>query len=128
MDPTICTAVARRQLLMFGYKGVVRVAEPHLYGRLADGREALSAWMRPGWSRTSPEGGWRLFHADALERVQGLPELFGAPRPDFNPEDPHFAEVFCRLAPPDAGAPGEAPGDAPPTPEPAAPAPRRPGA
>ena len=123
MDPTICAAVARRQLLMFGYKGVVRVAEPHLYGRLADGREALSAWMRPGWSRTSPEGGWRLFHADALERVQGLPELFGGPRPDFNPEDPHFAEVFCRLAPPDA----DAPADAPPTPEPAAPAPRRPG-
>ena len=104
MDPTICTAVSRRQLLMFGYKGVVRVVEPHLYGLLADGREALSAWMRPGWSRTDPEGGWRLFHADALERVQTLPELFGGARPDFNPDDPHFAEVFCRLAAPGAGA------------------------
>ncbi len=104
MDPVICTAVTRRQLLMFGYKGVVRVVEPHLYGLLADGREALSAWMRPGWSRTNPDGGWRLFHADALERVQALPELFGGARPDFNPDDPHFAEVFCRLAAPGAGA------------------------
>ncbi len=112
MDPTICTAVARRQLLMFGYKGTVRVVEPHLYGRLADGREALSAWMRPGWSRTDPAGGWRLFHADALERVQTLPELFGAARPDFNPDDPHFAEVYCRAAravPADDPAPDASP-------------------
>jgi hypothetical protein len=56
----------------------------------------------PGWSRTSPEGGWRLFHADALERVQTLPELFAGPRADFNPGDPHFAEVYCRLEAPAA--------------------------
>ena len=97
MDPVICAAVERCQLLMFGYKGVVRVVEPHLYGRLSDGREALSAWMRPGWSRTSPEGGWRLFHADALERVQGLPELFAGPREGFNPDDPVFVEVYGRV-------------------------------
>ena len=104
MDPVICAAVERCQLLMFGYKGVVRVVEPHLYGRLSDGREALSAWMRPGWSRTSPDGGWRLFHADALERVQGLPELFAGPREGFNPEDPLFAEVFCRVGSAQPGA------------------------
>jgi hypothetical protein len=113
MDPTICTAVARRQLLMFGYKGTVRVVEPHLYGRLTDGREALSAWMRPGWSRTSPDGGWRLFHADALERVQALPELFAGARPDFNPGDPHFPEVYCRLPAPVPPAPPDAPADDP---------------
>jgi hypothetical protein len=66
--------------------------------------------MRPGWSRTNPEGGWRLFHADALERVQTLPELFAGARPDFNPADPHFAEVYCRLAPARSHAPAAAPG------------------
>lgn len=98
VDAVIRRAVARRQLLMFGYQGVVRVVEPHLYGRLSNGREALSAWMRPGWSRTDPQGGWRLYHTDALERVQALPELFAGPRDDFNPDDPHFPEVYARVA------------------------------
>ena len=97
MNPVICRAVAERQLLMFGYKGVVRVVEPHLYGLSTAGHEALSAWMRPGWSRADPEGGWRMFRVDALEQVQMLPEAFAGPRPDFNPDDPHFTEVFCRL-------------------------------
>ena len=60
MDLRICTAIAERRLLMFGYGGMVRVVEPHAYGRSAEGNEILSAWMRPGWSRTNPEGGWRI--------------------------------------------------------------------
>jgi hypothetical protein len=34
--------------------------------------------------------------------VQTLPELFGGARADFNPGDPHFAEVYCRLDAPAA--------------------------
>jgi hypothetical protein len=102
MDPRICDAIARRRLLMFAYGGAVRVAEPHLYGRSTAGHETLSAWMRPGWSRLDPEGGWRMYRVDALENLQVLPESFDAPRPGFNPQDPHFADVFCVL-----GADGE---------------------
>jgi predicted DNA-binding transcriptional regulator YafY len=100
MDLRICHAIAERTLLMFGYAGVVRVVEPHLYGVTTAGHEALSAWMRPGWSRQDPEGGWRMFRLDAVTDLQALPERFDAPRPDFNPDDPHFVEVFCRAAPP----------------------------
>jgi hypothetical protein len=99
MDARICEAIARRHLLIFGYRGAVRVVEPHLYGRTTAGHEALSAWMRPGWSRIDPEGGWRMFFVDALDRVQVLPERFPGPRPDFNPQDAHFVEVFCRVEP-----------------------------
>ena len=98
MDLRICHAIAERRLLMFGYKGAMRVVEPHLYGRTATGRDALSAWMRPGWSRTDPGGEWRLFHVDALEQLQSLPERFEGPRPDFNPGAPHFVEVYCTIA------------------------------
>ena len=98
MDLRICNAIAERQLLMFGYRGVVRVVEPHLYGVTTTGREALSAWMRPGWSRTDPDGQWRMFYVDALEQLQALPERFDAPRADFNPNDRHFSEVFCQAA------------------------------
>lgn len=97
MDIRICNAIAERRLLMLGYKGALRVVEPHLYGLTTAGHEALSAWMRAGWSRVDPEGGWRLFRADAFRDVQLLPERFDAPRPDFNPRDSHFGEVFCHV-------------------------------
>ncbi|HEY0970043.1 MAG TPA: hypothetical protein VGE02_03590 [Gemmatimonadales bacterium] len=103
MDLRICNAIAERRLLMVGYKGVLRVVEPHLHGRTTTGNDALSAWMRPGWSRVDPEGGWRLFHTDALHDMQVLPESFDAPRPDFNPADAHFAEVHCHVTPPASG-------------------------
>lgn len=98
MDVRICQAIAERRLLMLGYKGVLRVVEPHLYGRTTAGREALSAWMRPGWSRADPDGGWRLFHADAFRDLQLLPERFDGARDGFNPADAHFAERFCVVA------------------------------
>ena len=106
MDLRICEAIAGRRLLMLAYKGVLRVVEPHLYGRTTTGREALSAWMRPGWSRADPEGGWRLFHADAFRELQALPERFAGARAGFNPADAHFAEVFCHVARGD-GAPDD---------------------
>jgi hypothetical protein len=99
MDLRLCRAIARRALLMFDYKGTTRVVEPHLYGVTTAGHEALSAWMRPGWSRADPDGGWRMFLADELARLDELPEHFDAPRADFNPRDPHFAEVYCRVEP-----------------------------
>ena len=108
MQLIICQAIAERRLLMFSYGGAVRVVEPHLCGRTTAGHPALSAWMRPGWSRADPEGGWRMFRLDALESVQALPDRFDGPREGFNPDDPHFTEIFCRLdgtaAAPDEGA------------------------
>ena len=102
MDLRICHAIGERALLMFGYKGTVRVAEPHLYGRNTAGHDALSAWMRPGWSRTDPEGGWRMFLVEELEAISVLPDGFAGPRPEYNPHDPHFVEVYCRIPAPDA--------------------------
>ncbi len=106
MDLRLCTAIAERRLVMFGYGGVVRVVEPHLHGRSAAGHELLSAWMRPGWSRTDPEGGWRMFLTEDLTSLSILPEQFEAPRPDYNAADPHFEAVYCQLPPiePAAGA------------------------
>lgn len=105
MDVRICQAIAERRLLMLGYKGVMRVVEPHLYGVTTTGHEALSAWMRSGWSRLDPDGGWRLFHTDAFRDLQVLPEEFHSPRPGFNPGDSHFAEVFCHVAARPAASP-----------------------
>jgi hypothetical protein len=85
VDLRICHAIGERALLMFGYKGTVRVAEPHLYGRNTAGHDALSAWMRPGWSRTDPEGGWRMFLVEELEAISVLPDGFAGPPPRVQP-------------------------------------------
>jgi hypothetical protein len=98
MDLRICQAIADRKLLMFAYGGALRVVEPHLYGVSTAGHEALSAWMRPGWSRADPKGGWRMYRQDGLTALQILPEEFAGPRPGFNPSDAHFREVYCGLA------------------------------
>jgi hypothetical protein len=97
MDTLICAAIARRQLLMFGYGDAIRVVEPHIYGRNTAGHDALSAWLRPGQSRTDPEGGWRMYLVEGLQGLQALPEIFPAPREGYNPDDPHFVEAYCRL-------------------------------
>jgi hypothetical protein len=106
----LCEAIRRRRLLMFEYGDRMRVVEPHLYGVNTAGREALSAWLRPGHSRADPDGGWRMYLVEGMHAVQLLPDAFDAPREGFNPDDPHLPEVFCRLAPPGDDAPA---GDAP---------------
>ncbi|HJU64523.1 MAG TPA: hypothetical protein VJ596_02550 [Gemmatimonadaceae bacterium] len=116
MDVRVCHAIAERQLLMFAYRGAVRIAEPHLYGKTTAGNEAMSAWMRAGWSRSDPLGGWRMFRLDEVTDLSILPERFAGPRADFNPDDPHFTDVFCRVQ---AAARAEA--SAPPEPPPLSP-------
>ena len=97
MRDDLCRAIAERRLVMFAYGGQVRVVEPHLLGRTTAEHDALSAWMRPGWSRTDPDGAWRMFRLDGIAELQLLPETFDVPRPDFNRDDPHFVEAYCRL-------------------------------
>lgn len=109
MHALLCQAIRRRQLLMFGYGDSVRVVEPHMYGVNTAGNQALSAWLRPGYSRSQPEGGWRMFLTEYMREVQTLEDTFVGPRAGFNPRDPHMVEVYCRVhagTAPDAPAPG----------------------
>jgi hypothetical protein len=95
---TICEAIRGRRLLMFAYKDLVRVVEPHVYGLTSEGNELLNGWMRPGYSRTSPEGGWRNWRVDEISHLTLLPDGFDGPRPDYNPHDARMHEVVCSLA------------------------------
>jgi hypothetical protein len=38
-----------------------------------------------------------MYLADDLRSMQSLPEIFMAPREGYNPDDPHFTEVYCRI-------------------------------
>jgi len=106
VNATICEAIRSRRLIMFAYADLIRVVEPHLYGVNSAGHEMLTAWLRPGHSRTDPQGGWRNYRLDDLSRLQRLPEGFDAPRPGFNPNDSRMREVYCALKAGDGGMTG----------------------
>jgi hypothetical protein len=93
----ICEAIKRRRLLMFGYADFVRVVEPHLFGVNSAGHEMLSAWLRPGHSRTDPDGGWRNYLTSEIANLQMLDETFAGPREGFNAADPRMKETYCVL-------------------------------
>jgi hypothetical protein len=105
MRSEICDAIRGRHLLMFGYGDAVRVVEPHIYGVNTAGHEALRAWLRPGQSRTDPDGGWRMFLVDEMRNLQVLDDVFPAPRTGYNPNDRQIPQPFCSL-------PGESRSDA----------------
>jgi hypothetical protein len=97
MNVVICDAIRARRLLRFFYDGYERVVEPHVYGMNAAGREALSAWLVGGWSKSDPEPGWRMYLLGEMRDVAALAEGFEGARPGYNPEDSRMAEVYCRL-------------------------------
>ncbi len=94
----ICRAIEKKRLLMFGYGDVVRVVEPHMFGVNSAGHEMLSAWLRPGHSRSDPDGGWRNYLTAEIVNLQMLDEQFDAAREGFNAADPRMREVFCAVS------------------------------
>jgi hypothetical protein len=105
MNETICGAIRARKLLMFEYADLMRVVEPHLYGVNSAGHDALTAWLRPGHSRTDPRGGWRMYLVRDMHHVQELDERFERPRAGYNPRDERMQRVHCAV---DGRAGGEA--------------------
>ena len=118
----LCDAIAGRRLLLFAYGDRVRLVEPHVYGESAAGHGVVSAWLRPGYSRSTPDGGWRTFRLDGMRDVQAVDETFAAPRPGYHPSGLSLATVWCAVpefgaARPDEGVPVTADvGGAPATP------------
>ncbi len=97
MNLLVCDAIRVRRLIRFIYEGYERVVEPHAYGVNTAGHEALSAWLRPGYSRSTPQGGWRMYLLDGISALQLLDDGFEGPRPGYNPGDPHLVTVHCAL-------------------------------
>lgn len=112
LESLICEAIRRRSLLMYEYGGLIRVVEPHLYGVTGAGAELLSGWLRPGYSRSDPQGGWRTWRVDRISSAQRLDHPFDGPRPGYNPGDPRLARVVCALSGAALVADTEAPSDA----------------
>jgi hypothetical protein len=97
MNTLVCDAIRTRRLLRFVYEGYERVVEPHLYGINTANHEMLSAYLVGGWSRTDTSAGWRNYLVREMYDVHVLAESFTGARPEYNPDDPAFRQVHCRL-------------------------------
>jgi hypothetical protein len=111
LDRKLCEAISRRWLVMFEYGDLIRVVEPHRFGVNSAGHTMLSGWLRAGYSRSDPAGGWRNYLLSDIRSLQVLAAPFAAPRPGYAPYDPRMREVFCQLeeSPPGSEAYGEGP-------------------
>ena len=93
----LCEAIGRRWLVMFEYDDLIRVVEPHRVGVNSAGHEMLSGWLRAGYSRSDPAGGWRNYLLRDVRELQLLSAPFAGPRPGYAPHDPRMRDVFCQL-------------------------------
>ena len=95
----LCAAIARRSLVMFEYGDLIRVVEPHRFGVNSAGHEMLSGWLRAGYSRSDPAGGWRNYLVSDLSALQVLDAPFAGTRPGYAAHDARMREVYCELTP-----------------------------
>jgi hypothetical protein len=105
----LCAAIRRRSLVMFEYGDLIRVVEPHRFGVNSAGHEMLSGWLRAGYSRSDPAGGWRNYLLSDVRALQVLDAPFAGTRPGYVAHDPRMREVYCELALAEEVAPTEGP-------------------
>lgn len=105
----LCAAIRRRSLVMFEYGDLIRVVEPHRFGVNSAGHEMLSGWLRAGYSRSDPAGGWRNYLLSDVSALQVLDAPFAGTRPGYAAHDPRMREVYCELAPTEESAETEGP-------------------
>jgi hypothetical protein len=95
----LCGAIRRRSLVMFEYGDLIRVVEPHRFGVNSAGHEMLSGWLRAGYSRSDPAGGWRNYLLHEVSALQVLDAPFAGARPGYAAHDARMREVYCELGP-----------------------------
>jgi hypothetical protein len=92
IEHTIREAIARGECLRFQYDGIIRTVEPFILGYDAKGDLALSGWQVVGTGV-----GWRLFHVSKASGLSISPKSYIGARPGYNPDDPAFQRILCRV-------------------------------
>jgi hypothetical protein len=109
MHAQLCAAITRRSLVMFEYGDLIRVVEPHRYGVNSAGHPMLSGWLRAGYSRSDPAGGWRNYLVSEVQSLQVLDAPFAGTRPGYAAQDHRMPEVYAQLTPTAMETPMEGP-------------------
>lgn len=105
----LCSAITRRSLVMFEYGDLIRVIEPHRFGVNSAGHEMLSGWLRAGYSRSDPAGGWRNYLVNDIHALQVLEAPFAGTRPGYAAHDHRMPQVYAELTPSSMEVPVDGP-------------------
>ena len=97
VDARIRLAIANKRLVEVGYKGRVRVAEPHDYGK----RQGIDRLLVYQWRAPSSSGrdaiGWRLFDLAKIESLEMLDTVFKGSRRKAGQEHHVWDVLYARV-------------------------------
>lgn len=83
----ISQAIAERRVLSVVYPPGLRLIEPHVLGRSANGDPLLRAYQREGASASGEHEHWKLFRVDRIVSAALTEISFADPRPLYNRDD-----------------------------------------
>ena len=93
MDDNIIKAISEIRPLTFQYKGKIRQVEPHTFGQLENGHDAICAWQTSGGSGQD----FRLYLVREISSISVQDEKFSGPRAGYHRRDQRFSRIFAEL-------------------------------
>ena len=97
LDSQLRSAIAGKRLIEVGYKGGLRLAEPHDYG-IQNGNQRLLVYQLRGPARPGrPAIGWRLLDVDKIESCTVLDTVFAGSRGPAHAHHMAWDVVYARV-------------------------------
>jgi predicted DNA-binding transcriptional regulator YafY len=100
-DPLIISAIRRKSVLQFNYKGKLRTVQPQTYGLSTTGREVLRAYELTIPNGSKRSGMAKLFDLSKISGLRKVGQSFRQALPAHNPDDSAMVEVFATLPVPE---------------------------
>jgi hypothetical protein len=97
VEAQIRLAIANGRVVEVGYKGRVRVAEPHDYGQQKGIDRLLVYQLGSASSSGSEVMGWRLFDVAKIESIEVLDTSFKGSRRESGQQHQHWDALYARV-------------------------------
>jgi hypothetical protein len=95
MNVLVSYAIENYELLGFEYEGLLRIVEPHCYGRTHKGNDTIRAFQIEGES-SDGNLGWKLFDLSKVEKAQLIGTKFFE-RTGYKKGDKAMKEIYREI-------------------------------
>jgi hypothetical protein len=93
----VCEAIRTRRLLSVRYGTRLRVLEPYVHGKTAEGAEVLLCYQREGETQSGYRSHWRTLHLAKIEDIRVLDVSFPFLRSEYDGQTPEIRTVHCHV-------------------------------
>lgn len=98
MNTTICDAIRDGEIIEFEYDGMIRIIEPFIYGTDSKGIHLLKGFQIGGFNKKNDNSYiWDTYEVDLMGTVKFIGKKFTEKRAGYEPEDPVFSSIYCRI-------------------------------